>query len=100
MKKEVVKYDEQFKRVVVDMLESGEINSIEEARRVFKIGGSSIITKWIKKLGKEDILPKIKLRKLIDEVDSIEDKNMYEKVLIRLGTVEDRVNNFSIDTKM
>lgn len=88
MKKEIIKYDEQFKKTVVDMLESGEIKSIEEARRVFKIGSSSIVTKWIKKLGKGEILPKIKIRRLIDEVDSIENKELFEKVLIRLSSVE------------
>ena len=88
MIKEIIKYDIDFKRTVVSLLESGEIKSIEEARRIFRIGGRSTVTKWIKKLGNENIIPKIKMRKLIDEVDSIENKELYEKVLIHLSSVE------------
>ena len=86
--KEIIKYDDPFKRTVVSLLESGEIKSIEEARRIFRIGGRSTVTKWIKKFGNENIIPKIKMRKLIDEVDSIENKELYEKVLIHLSSVE------------
>ena len=88
MQKELITYDTQFKKVVVEMLESGEIKSIEEARRIFRIGGSSTVTKWIKKFGKEGLLPKRKIKKLIDEVDSIENKEIYERVLIHLSGVE------------
>lgn len=88
MQKELITYDTQFKQVVVGMLESGDIKSIEEARRIFRIGGNSTISKWIKKFGKENILPKRKIKKLIDEVDTIENKEVYEKVLIHLSVVE------------
>ena len=50
MQKEIIKYDLQFKRTVVNMLESGEIKSIEQARRVFKIGGSMTVQKFLKQL--------------------------------------------------
>ena len=33
MTREIIKYDEQFKRTVISMLESGELKSMEEARR-------------------------------------------------------------------
>ncbi len=88
MQKELITYDTQFKQVVVGMLECGEIKSIEEARRIFRIGGNSTISKWIKKFGKENILPKRKIKKFIDEVDTIENKEVYEKVLIHLSGVE------------
>lgn len=88
MQKELITYDTQFKQVVVGMLASGDIKSIEEARRIFRIGGSSTVSKWVKKMGKEDLLPKRKIKKLIDEVDTIENKEVYEKVLIHLNGVE------------
>jgi len=83
MQKELIKYDDQFKRTLVSMLESGELKSFEEARRVFKIGGSMTIQKFLKQLHREDLLPKVKMRKLIDEIDNIKetDPNMYEKIL-------------------
>ena len=83
MQKEIIKYDDQFKRTVVKMLESGELKSIEQARRVFKIGGSMTIQKFLKQLHREDLLPKIKMRRLIDEVDNYKETNpdLYEKIL-------------------
>jgi len=84
MQKEIVKYDEQFKKTVVDMLGSGEITSIQNAMKIFNIKGSSIITKWIKKFGKEDILPKVRMRRMIDEVDNFKGTDLYEKILIHL----------------
>lgn len=86
MQKEVIKYDLQFKRTVVNLLESGEIKSLEAARKLFKIGGSDTVKKFLKQLHREDLLPKIKLRKLIDEVDDIKvtDPEMYEKILLHM----------------
>ena len=84
MQKEIIKYDEQFKRTVVDMLESGELKSMESAKRLFNIKGSSIITRWIKKYGKEYILPEKRLRRMIDEVDNYKGTDLYEKILILL----------------
>ena len=84
MQKEIIKYDDQFKRTVVDMLESGELHSMEQAKKIFNIKGSSIITRWIKKFGKEDILPKIRMRRMIDEVDNHRGTELYEKILIHM----------------
>jgi len=84
MQKEIIKYDEQFKKTVVDMLESGELKSMESAKRLFNIKGSSIISRWIKKYGKEDILPKVRVRRMIDEVDNYKGTNLYERILIHL----------------
>ncbi len=84
MQKEIIKYDDQFKKTVVDMLESGELQSMEQAKKVFNIKGSSIISRWIKKFGKEDILPKIRMRRMIDEVDNHKGTELYEKILIHI----------------
>lgn len=84
MQKEIVKYDEQFKKTVVDMLVSGELKSIEQAKRVFNVKGSASISKWIKKYGKEEILPKVKVRRMVDEVDRFKGSDLYEKILILL----------------
>ena len=44
MQKEIIKYDDQFKKTVVNMLESGELKSILEAMKLFKVKGNSIIS--------------------------------------------------------
>jgi transposase-like protein len=84
MKREIVKYSDDFKLTVIKLLEDGTIESIEAARRMFNIKGSSIISRWIKKFGKEDILPKVRMRRMIDEVDSFKGTDLYEKILIHL----------------
>lgn len=84
MKKEIIKYNDDFKLTVVKLLEDGTLESIEAARRMFNIKGSSIISRWIKKFGKEDILPKVRIRRMIDEVDNYKGTDLYEKILIRM----------------
>ena len=85
MQKEIIKYDAQFKRTLVNMLESGELKSIEQARKIFKIGGSMTIQKFLKQLHREDLLPKIKMRRIIDEVENYkENPDLYEKILLHM----------------
>jgi hypothetical protein len=85
MKRELVKYDDQFKRTVVKMLESGELKSLEAARRLFNIGGSNTVKKFLKQLNREDLIPKIKMRRLVDEVENYkENPDLYEKILIHM----------------
>ncbi|MBK7629549.1 MAG: transposase [Ignavibacteriales bacterium] len=84
MKKEIIKYSDDFKLTVIKLLEDGTLESIEAARRMFNIKGSSIISRWIKKYGKEDILPKVRMRRMVDEVDNYKGTDLYEKILIRL----------------
>ena len=83
MRKEIIKYDLGFKRTVISMLESGELKSMEEARRVFNIRGSSSISKWIKRMGREDLLPIIKMRRMKDEAELIKENDpvLYEKII-------------------
>ncbi|NNJ52129.1 MAG: transposase [Ignavibacteriaceae bacterium] len=82
MKKDYIQYDPEFRIMVVALLESGEIASISEARKKFSIGGSMTIYKWIHSMGKQHILPKLKLRKLKDEIKYIEqsDPNLYDAI--------------------
>ena len=85
MQKEVIKYDLQFKRTLVNLLECGELKSLEQARRVFKIGGKNTIQKFLKQLHREDLLPKIKMRRIIDEVENYkENPDLYEKILLHM----------------
>ena len=48
----IYRYDEPFKDLVISLLETGKIKSIEEARRRFLIGGHQTIQKWLKRRGK------------------------------------------------
>lgn len=51
-------YSTAFKQKVISEIESGKL-SISQARKLYGIGGGSIIQKWIKKFGKLHLLNKI-----------------------------------------
>jgi len=53
-----IRYSEAFKRQVVGELERGKHSSIEKARRVYGIRGSMTVRGWVRKYGREDLLPK------------------------------------------
>ena len=53
-----VRYSEAFKRQVVGDLERGKHSSIEGARRAYGIRGSTTVSLWVRKYGREDLLPK------------------------------------------
>ena len=62
------RYDQKFKDLVVAMLDSGEIKSIEEANKRFLIYGHNTVKSWLRKAGKEHLIPKIGTRTLQLEV--------------------------------
>ena len=82
MKKEILKYDKQFKETVLSLLENGQLASIEEARRKFKIGGTMTIQRFMKQLNRLDLLPTLKIRRLTDEVESLKDSDpkLYDAI--------------------
>ena len=53
-----VRYSEAFKLQVVDELERGKHGSIEGARRAYGIGGNNTVPSWVRRYGREDLLPK------------------------------------------
>lgn len=68
-----IRYSEAFKLQVVDELERGKHGSIEAARRAYGIGGAATIPKWIRKYGREDLLPKIVRIETLKERDELKD---------------------------
>lgn len=63
-------YSTAFKQKVISEIESGQL-SIEQARKIYNIGGSSTISKWIKKFGKNHLLGKIVRIEMPDEIDQL-----------------------------
>ncbi len=53
-----IRYSEAFKLQVVDELERGKHGSIEAARRAYGIGGNNTVPKWVRKYGRDYLLPK------------------------------------------
>lgn len=65
------RYSEAFKVQVVSELESGQLRSIGEARRLYGIVGGETVVSWLKKYGKERHLPRIMRVETLDERDQL-----------------------------
>jgi len=81
MMKERIQYDEEFKKAVVKLLESGELSSLESAKKKLKISGSMTVSNWVRSI-KPDLLPKLKIRKLKDELQLLKesDPELYSAI--------------------
>lgn len=72
MKHRVVRrYSISFKRQVIADLESGRFCSIESARQHYGIGGMTTVQKWLRKYGKNHLLPKVVIVQKPNERDQI-----------------------------
>ena len=67
----VISYSEAFKRQVVDELERGKYSCIERARRAYGIRGAMTVTKWVRKYGREDLLPRRVRIETLKELDEL-----------------------------
>jgi transposase-like protein len=56
--RDVVRYSEAFKLRLVEDVGNGKYKSLDEARRRNGIRGGSTLSKWIKRYGREELLPK------------------------------------------
>ena len=93
--KYLYRYDEPSKDLVISLLETGKIKSIEEARKRFLIGGHQTIQKWLRNRGKEHLIPTIGTRTLQLEMTRLkewDDTGLYKVVkehLEEIGLVLD-----------
>jgi transposase-like protein len=71
--RDVVRYSEAFKLRLVEEVASGAYASLDEARRRNGIRGGSTVVKWIKKYGREDMLPKRIKVETMGEIDELKE---------------------------
>ena len=55
----IKRYSISFKRQVIDDFESGRFDTIESVRSHYGIGGQGTIQIWLRKYGKNHLLPKV-----------------------------------------
>jgi len=89
-------YSTAFRQKVISEIESGRL-SIEQARRIYNIGGSSTITKWIKKYGKNHLLGKRVRIEMEDEIDQIK-KLQKEKIELESALAKAHLKILSLET--
>ena len=73
MKNGFVTYSEAFKMQVVEQISQGKFDTITQARKAYGICGLTTIQKWIKKYGKEELLPKRVKVETMTEIDELKE---------------------------
>ena len=71
MTRKVVRYSEAFKLRVVEALESGEVVGMAQAHREFGIAGPGTVQKWVRKYGRDHLLPKVVRVEMAGEKDRL-----------------------------
>ncbi len=72
-KSTTIRYSEAFKRQVVDEVAGGKFSSLDKARRAYGIRGQLTVAQWIRKYGREDLLPKRIRIETTDEIDQLKE---------------------------
>ena len=73
MGKEFRIYSEAFKMQVVQEIAKGKFGSMLHAQKAYGVRGTHTIQKWIKKYGREDLLPKRVRVETMDEIDELKE---------------------------
>ncbi len=69
----VIRYSEAFKRQVVGELERGKHCTMSAAMRAYGINGGETVLAWVRKYGREDLLPKIVRIETLKERDELKE---------------------------
>ena len=91
MVRTTIRYSEAFKRQVVEELERGKHSSIGVARRAYGIRGAETVPAWVRKYGREDLLPK-RVR-----VETLKERNELKEARKRIRELEAAVADAHID---
>jgi len=73
MTKEFITYSEAFKMKVVEEIRQGKFDTILQAQKAYGIRGGNTIKQWIKKYGKEELLPKRVRVETMAEIDELKE---------------------------
>lgn len=68
-----IRYSEAFKRQVVDEIARGKFTSLCKAQQAYGIRGNATVAKWVRKYGREDLLPKRIRVETMEEIDQLKE---------------------------
>lgn len=84
-----IRYSIAFKQQVIADLESGRFGSMDAASKHYGIGGKSTVRKWLKKYGRNHLIPKVVRVEKPDEADQIRQlKQQIEQLQKALGRTQ------------
>ena len=73
MKRGCVTYSEAFKMQVVEEISQGKFATMLQAQKAYGIWGMGTIRNWLKKYGKEELLPKRVRIETMTEIDELKE---------------------------
>ena len=76
-----IRYSEAFKKQVVDEIGMGKFSSMHQAQIAYGIKGCRTIATWIRKYGREDLLPKRIRIETMKEIDHLKEARTRIKQL-------------------
>ncbi len=71
VKKDVLRYSEAFKAQVVGEIESGKLTSCGAAAQRYGIRGTSTVSQWVRKYGRNHLLRKVVRVETVNERDEL-----------------------------
>ena len=86
-----IRYSEAFKQQVVGEIAAGKFSSAFRAQVAYGIKGNATVTKWIRKYGRDDLLPKC------IRIETTEEKDRLEEARKRIGELEAALADAHID---
>jgi transposase len=86
-----IRYSEAFKRQVVEEIERGRHATIKAAQRAYGIKGSMTLPGWVRKYGREDLLPK-RVR-----IETLKERDELKEARKRIRELEAAVADAHID---
>ena len=90
----VVRYSEAFKMKVVGELEAGRFKSAWEASNAYGVKGTTTVTKWLKRYGRNDLLGKVVWIMKADEQTEVKELRK------RVRELEKALANAHLDSKL
>ena len=89
-----IRYSEAFKQQVLRELEEGKLESHEQARRVYGIGGKTTIRNWIRTYGKTGLM-----RKVV-RVQKAKETSELKQLRMRVRELEKALADAHLDLKL
>lgn len=109
-RQKIIRYSAAFKLKVVSEIERGEL-TVAEARRLYDIRGAATVNNWLRRLGREHLLPRvirIEMKGEKDRIKELERRNRqlekaladaHLKVLALESVIEIAEEDYGVDFK-
>lgn len=93
------RYSLAFQQKVVREIETGKIRSANEAQGIYDIKGNGTVAKWIRKLGKNELIGKVVRVEMKNEADK--NKELKQKIkTLESALANERIKTIALESLM